>query len=110
MSKPSAKQKNPHKLESSGQGWNALKDTARRLKFQKQLNPTQSKRVKDAVEFLMRQGSSDRRQKHQCFLDDVLKKGGPEFFLLCAIAFPQGKLSNTKKDVINGLLDTIMEN
>src|SRR5947208_12974735 len=100
MSKPSRNQKSPRKFINNGQGWKALKDTAKQLKFQQELNRTQSKRVKDAVEFLSKKGSSQRRQKHQRFLDDVLENAGPEFFLVCAIALPQGKLANTKQHIL----------
>ncbi|KAF2177299.1 hypothetical protein K469DRAFT_755231 [Zopfia rhizophila CBS 207.26] len=107
MSQP--KPKRPPRLQDSATGWKQITDIARRLKFQKELAHSQSKRVRKAVGRVAKMGLSQKPQKQQRFLDRVLEIS-PEYFLLCAIALSQNLVAYMKDAVLDRLLDTIAKN
>ncbi|KAF2188770.1 hypothetical protein K469DRAFT_70544 [Zopfia rhizophila CBS 207.26] len=104
-----SKPKAPSRLQDSATGWKQITDTARRLKFQKELARSQSERVRKAVELVAKRGLSEKPQKLQRFLDRVLEIS-PDYFLLCAITLSQNVVTYTKGAVLDDLLDTIATN
>lgn len=90
-------------------GWKQLTETARRLKFQKELRPSQSKRVTGSVAFLRKVGMNGKQQKHQLFLDRALEISRV-YFMLCAIAFSQNQIVSTQTATLDSLLERIASN
>jgi hypothetical protein len=100
---------NKDQLQDCATLWRLVTETATKLKFLKELRPTDMKRVDTAVLQQKKTGLPQRNRKQQLFLSKVLEIS-PVYFLLCTIALSLNKLTATKGTVLDTLLETIAAN